>query len=248
MLSYDKRNPAAREIAQQCLALPEWTNAYHLVIGGDGFLLETVLQTWQQELPYLGINAGHRGFLLNDRSLIAELLSSQKPEIIHQHSRLLAVTIYDGPDQSRQVLGFNDAWVERIHTQTAWLSVQINGRTEIAKMVADGALVATPAGSTAYAAAMGAAPLPLDAQVLTLVGSNVSEPKRFTAAHLPSTAHIRIETIGSHKRPVRAVVDGVSYGEAHAIEVEYHPTAVVTLAFIGDQSLHQKLIDLQFAH
>jgi NAD+ kinase len=245
----DRHSPLAREVADRVRILSDqvpWLREYYIVIGGDGHFLQTVLETWQDGRPYLGINTGHRGYLLNDTALLEHLAETAQSALHHTDVPLLEVTLCRENGSCDTVLGFNDAWIEREGAQTAWLRVSIDEKVVVAKMVADGALVATPAGSSAYAMAMGAPPLPLDAQALVFVGSNISEPRGMRPALLPRQAVVRLESIGGKKRPVRAIVDGREYGGATALEVRMHPTASVRLAFVEQYALHHKLLRLQF--
>jgi NAD+ kinase len=150
-------------------------------------------------------------------------------------------------DGSRHAaLAFNDAWVERVSGQTAWLRVSVDGRERLAQLVADGALVATAAGSTCYAHAMGAAPLPLDTQALVLVGSNVLRPAFFQPAVLPLESVVELRTLDSAKRPLRGYIDGVEQGEVTCMTVRASNTAAVELAFDPRFDASEKLARLQF--
>ena len=94
----------------------------------------------------------------------------------------------DAPDgRVCRGLAYSDAWVERDSGQAAWLRIDVDGRTQVPKVVGDGLLVATPSGSSAYARAMGATPVPLTAPVLTLAGSNVFRPRFWRPVTLPET-------------------------------------------------------------
>ncbi len=143
-----------------------------VVIGGDGTMLRAIRREWRRRVPFYGINTGHLGFLLNADPPGAfarrGLRLAQLP--------LLRVDVESAEGTEDTELAFNDAWVERAAGQAAWLEVRINGMQRVERLVADGALVATAAGSTSYARAMGAPPLPLGTQALLLVGSIVFTP------------------------------------------------------------------------
>ena len=106
--------------------------------------------------------------------------------------------------EKKTALAFNDAWVERASGQTAWIQVKVNGQERLAQLVADGALVATAAGSTSYARAMGGPPLPLNTPALLLVGSNVLKPKMWQPVVLPPESSIELTNLEPARRPICA--------------------------------------------
>src|SRR5262249_34261503 len=159
---------------------------------------------WRLRLPFIGLNAGTLGFIMNE-SLPDELEGS---EVLLYRMPMLRVDA-ETPDGRRlKSLAFGDAWMERNSGQAAGLRLDGDGRTQVPKVVGDGLLVATPAGSSAYARAMGATPVPLSAPVVTLAGSNVFRPRFWKPVALPETAVVKItslDTLG--KRPIRGFID-----------------------------------------
>src|SRR6185503_7776627 len=117
-------------------------------------------------------------------------------------------------------LAYGDAWVERDSGQASWLRIDVDGRTQVPKVVGDGLLVATPAGSSAYARAMGATPVPLSAPVLTLAGSNVFRPRFWKPVALPESAAVKITSLDTAgKRPVRGFIDGRMVGLVRSMDI-----------------------------
>jgi NAD kinase len=183
-LVIDERNAKAVELAKVFQPFENINDPNCiLVIGGDGTMLHAIRNYWRQRLPFLGINAGHLGFLLNDPK---EVLSINFPpkDLIFRQMPLLYVETENDAGIKQSELAFNDTWVERATSQTAWLEVTLNGQVKLPKLIADGVLVATAAGSTAYARAMGAMPLLADTPALLLVGSNVLNPHNWKSALL----------------------------------------------------------------
>src|SRR5437588_2661042 len=213
----DPRSDEAQALASACRTWERDDPNVILVIGGDGTMLHAIREHWRLRLPFYGINTGHMGFLLNDEPLGGSSSghaqrSEQSPagaghgtrsapatlsstDLVVAHMPLLYVETVDAAGQRRTALAFNDAWVERETGQTAWIEVKVNGEVRLPKLVADGALVATAAGSTAYAHAMGATPVPLGSPVLTLVGSNVLRPHLWRPAVLPLTAEVELTSL-----------------------------------------------------
>ena len=135
-------------------------------------MLQAIRDHWRLRLPFIGLNAGTLGFLMNE-SLPAELPGT---EVLVYRMPMLRVDAELPDRRRRKSLGYADAWLERDSGQAAWLRVDVDGRTQVPKVVGDGLLVATPSGSSAYARAMGATPVPLSAPVLTLAGSERVPP------------------------------------------------------------------------
>jgi nicotinate (nicotinamide) nucleotide adenylyltransferase len=244
----DERNPKSLEFAKSFRPFEnEKDPNCILVIGGDGTMLHAIRQNWRLRLPFLGVNAGHLGFLLNDPK---EILSTNFPpkDLILRQMPLLYVETEkeDGTKQSE--LAFNDTWVERATSQTAWLEVKLNGQVKLPKLVADGVLVATAAGSTAYARAMGAMPLLADTPALLLVGSNVLNPFNWKSVLLSYDAEIKIANLDptNQKRPLNAYVDGLSQGRVKSMFVRVSRIAAAEIAFFPNHDMAEKIAQIQF--
>lgn len=213
-----------------------------VVVGGDGMMLRAIRSHWRRRLPFYGINTGHMGFLLNQRGP-EEFLGQ---ELVVEQLPLLRVSVTSQDGLEATALAFNDAWVERASGQTAWLSVRVNDRERLPKLIADGALVATAAGSTSYARAMGAHALPLNTPALLLVGSNVLRPAFWQPVVLPLDAGVSLTTLDPDKRPLRAYIDGVPQGLARRLEARVSRVAAAELAFAPLHHPAEKLAQIQF--
>jgi len=242
LVLFDEWNPEARRVAGSLTTAPAEEANCILVIGGDGTMIRSIRQYWRMRLPFFGLNAGHRGHLLND-------LSDRMPEtalsstLRVQMLPLFYVETVDSAGHATAHYAMNDAWVERASGQAAWLKVTIDGEVRLPKLVGDGALVATAVGSTAYARSMGATPLLADAQAFLLVGSNVSEPENWKSAHLPLDAEVSIESLDPAKRPVRAYVDASGKGLVRSLRARISRTAAVELVFAPGKDITSKLLE-----
>jgi NAD+ kinase len=245
LLFYDERNPKAVEWAKRFehLANPEDPNCV-LAIGGDGTMLHAIQQHWRKRIPFFGLNAGHLGFLLNESQSVFD--NFPKQDIILRHLPMLYVEMTTQSGEIKSMLSFNDAWVERATGQTAWLEVKINGQTKIEKLVCDGALVSTAAGSTAYARAMGASALLADTPAWLLVGSNVMFPANWKSAMLSVDAEVELNVLNSEKRPVSGFVYGIPMGHIRSMRSRMSRTACVEVGFLNQHDLAEKLAILQF--
>ncbi|MEW6302035.1 MAG: NAD(+)/NADH kinase [Verrucomicrobiota bacterium] len=242
----DERNPKAVELAKK---FKPFRNAKNpncvLVLGGDGSMLRAIRKHWRLRLPFLGINAGHIGFLMNDAEEIHREPLFPLDLILHQMP-LIYLEMTDPKGQPHQALAFNDAWMERAGSQTAWIEVKVNERVRLPRLVCDGALLSTAAGSTAYARAMGATPLLADTPAWVLVGSNVMRPMNWKSALLTHDSQVELRAHDVAKRPVRAYADGVAQGEVETMRARISRIAAAELAFLPTHDMAEKIAQIQF--
>jgi NAD+ kinase len=239
MIVADEANPKARALKEQYRHLESTDPNAILVLGGDGTMLATIRKHWRKRLPFLGLNAGHLGFLMNEM-LPTDLTGTRL--VVYRMPMLRVDT--EAPDgHITRSLAFADAWLERNSGQASWLQVDVDGRMPVPKVVGDGLLVATPSGSSAYARAMGATPVPLTAPVLTMSGSNVFRPRFWKPVALPDSAVVKLTNLDkSGKRMVRGFLDGRSMGVVSSMEVRASSIAAVELAFTPQFDLSARLL------
>ena len=215
-----------------------------LVIGGDGTMLHAIQKHWRRRVPFYGINAGHVGFLMNtaaealDRFPPAELVARQMP--------MLFVEVQCRDGSWRTGLTFNDAWIERATGQSAWLELRVNGQVRLPKVVCDGVLASTAAGSTAYAMSMGAQPLLADTPAWLVVGSNVMQPLNFKSALMPLESVVEVRSLDDDKRPLTGYLHGVPLGPVTAMRARISRIAAAELAFNPGHDLAEKIAQIQF--
>jgi NAD kinase len=242
----DDRNPRAVALAESYRRWEDRDNPTCIVVlGGDGTMLYAIREHWRRRIPFIGVNQGHLGFLLNE----PDMLSPESLPATECVIRLMPMLFIEaeGPDGARQTdLAFNDAWVERTTSQSAWLEVAVNGEVRIPKLVADGALVCTAAGSTAYARSMGVSPLLADTPGWILVGSNVMIPSGWKSALLSPEATVTLRSIGGEKRPLRAFVGGRSLGPVVSLCARQSRIATVELVFAAQRDMAEKIALIQF--
>lgn len=242
----DERNPKAVVWASQ---LQQYAVADHpngiVVIGGDGTMLHAIQKYWRLRLPFFGLNAGHLGFLMNDAK---ELLQSRftPGELVLRQMPLLYVESLETNGTWKTALSFNDAWVERAKSQAAWIEVKLDGEVRIPKLIADGVLLSTAPGSTAYARSMGAMPLPAETPALLLVGSNVMSPPGWKSALLSLESQVEFTGLDPDKRPLNGYAGGFLQGEVQAMRIRLSRIAAVELAFSRGHDMAQKIAQIQF--
>ncbi len=216
-----------------------------LVIGGDGSMLRAIRRHWRKRMPFLGLNAGHLGFLLNDAQPVLDH-GLELEELILRQMPLLYVETRRPDDSWAQDYAFNEAWMERATGQTAWLQVKVGQQVRLPKLVCDGLLLSTPAGSTAYARSMGATPLLAETPAWLLVGSNVMQPANWHSALLSLDTEVQMVGLNIEKRPLNGFVDGVPQGEVREMHVRVSRAASVELAFLPSHDMAEKIAAVQF--
>jgi len=245
----DTKNPRAIAAARSLVSLsapsPESASCI-VVVGGDGMMLRAIREHWRRRLPFFGINAGHIGFLMNGPEQGSPSGPYPPREVSLHLLPLLFVRLTHADGRPTTSLAFNDAWVERASSQTAWLEVSLNGKVRIPHLASDGALLATPAGSTAYARSMGATPLLPDTPGWLLVGSNVFSPPGWRSALLSPEVTVTLRNRDPLKRPVHAYVDGVDHGLVSRMDVRLSRAATAELAFYPDRDVAEKIARIQF--
>lgn len=241
-LYFDREKREAEEVARALAPFESPDPVAIVVVGGDGTMLRAIRQHWTDGLPFYGLNTGHLGFLLNDPT---RLDFWDRPLRRYRLPLLGVETV--APDGTRkEEMAFNDCWVERESGQTAWIEVGVNGLVRMPRVVADGMLVATAAGSTSYARALGATPLPFNADLLTLAGSNVLKPEFWRPAVLPLESSIRLRNLDPAKRPWRGFIDGLAQGPVLEMTVRIRATTAVELLFAPEYDPVAKLAVTQF--
>ncbi|NPD21626.1 NAD kinase [Alterinioella nitratireducens] len=215
-----------------------------VALGGDGFMLSTLHGTQEIEAPVYGMNRGTVGFLMNEYSedgLIDRLEAAEEAVINPLH---MVATQRDGT--VTEALAINEVSLLRAGPQAAQLRIFVDGRMRMAELVCDGALVATPAGSTAYNYSAHGPILPIGADVLTLTAMAAFRPRRWRGALLPKDAVVRFDVINAEKRPVRADADSRSVEDVVSVEIRSEPSVAHRILFDPGHGLEERLISEQF--
>ena len=236
---------AARErLAHRYGGVPPEEAGIIVALGGDGFLLETLHRYLTLGMPVYGMNRGSVGFLLNDFSedgLSARLMRAQRVEL---HPLRMTATGQDG--SITDALAFNEVSLLRETRQAAKLRVMVDGVERMEELVCDGALVSTPAGSTAYNLSAHGPILPLGADILALTPISAFRPRRWRGALLPHTAKIRFDVLESSKRPVSAVADFTEVRDVARVEIHEDRGVASTLLFDPELALEERILKEQF--
>ena len=216
-----------------------------VALGGDGFMLQTLNATRHLDVPVYGMNCGTIGFLMNEYSAdgLPERLAAAEEEVINPLR--MRATSADG--RVTEALAINEVSLLRAGPQAAKLRITVDGRVRMEELVCDGALVATPAGSTAYNYSAHGPILPIGSDVLALTAMSAFRPRRWRGALLPKGARVRFDVLEHDKRPVMADADSRSSTIAVTVEVESYPRVRHRLLFDPGHGLEERLIQEQFA-
>ncbi|MGH6915917.1 MAG: NAD kinase, partial [Geminicoccales bacterium] len=215
-----------------------------VVLGGDGFMLETLHACIDRPVPVYGMNLGTVGFLLNDYNVDGLLENLEKTVAVPLHPLRMKALRRDG--QTENGLGINEVSLFRQTHQAAKLSIEIDGVVRLPELVCDGVLVATPAGSTAYNLSAHGPILPTDANLLALTPISAFRPRRWRGALLPSKTRFRFAVIDPDKRPVSAVADSTEIRGVVEVEVWADRSITLTLLFDAEHNLEERILKEQF--
>ncbi len=215
-----------------------------VALGGDGFMLETLNDVRPLDKPVYGMNRGTVGFLMNEYSTddLPEKLASAEEAVINP----LRMRAGAADGSVKEGLAINEVSLLREGPQAARLKISVDGRTRLEELVCDGALVATPAGSTAYNYSAHGPILPIGSEVLALTAVAPFRPRRWRGALLPKSAKVRFDVLESEKRPVMADADGRPVRDVLWVEVESEPSVRHRILFDPGHGLEERLIREQF--
>jgi NAD+ kinase len=196
------------------------------------------------DAPVYGMNRGTIGFLMNEYSesgLIARLEAAEE-EIINP----LSMRAMDAEGRVHRALAINEVSLLRAGPQAAKLKISVDDRERMAELVCDGALVSTPAGSTAYNYSAHGPILPIGSDVLALTAIAAFRPRRWRGALLPSNATVRFDVLEPDKRPVMADADSVSFPNVVRVEISTQKKIRHKILFDPGHGLEERLISEQF--
>ena len=215
-----------------------------VALGGDGFMLQTLHTTQHLDTPVYGMNRGTVGFLMNEYNAddLPFRLAAAEEEVINPLS-MIAKTV-DGT--VHEALAINEVSLLRAGPQAAKLRIYVDDKLRMKELVCDGALVSTPAGSTAYNYSAHGPILPIGSDVLALTAMAAFRPRRWRGALLPKTAKVRFEVVDPAKRPVMADADSRSVNNVASVEIHSDPSIAHRILFDPGHGLEERLIQEQF--
>jgi NAD+ kinase len=217
-----------------------------VALGGDGLMLQTLHTFMRSGKPIYGMHRGTVGFLMNEFSEEALPERLAKAETTHIHPLLMCAV--DAKGQRREAFAINEVSLFRQAYQAAKLRILIDGKERLAELAADGVLVATPAGSTAYNLSAQGPIIPIKAPLLALTPISPFRPRRWHGALLPDRATVVIEVREADKRPVAAVADHDEVRDVRSVEIRMDHTISIPMLFDPGHSLDERILREQFGY
>jgi NAD+ kinase len=215
-----------------------------VALGGDGLMLQTLHRFMNTGKPIYGMNRGSVGFLMNEyhEENLVERIEEAESSVIHP----LAMIATDIHGKIATAMAINEVSVLRQSYQASKIRISVDGRERLAELIADGVLLATPAGSSAYNLSVDGPILPLNSPLMALTPISAFRPRRWRGALLPDSAHVTLDVLEAEKRPVAAVADHFEFKQVLKVEIAMdHATNLVILHDPG-HSLDERILREQF--
>lgn len=216
-----------------------------VALGGDGWMLETLRGRYADKLPVYGMHRGTVGFLMNEfkeEDLPARLDAAVRA-VIHP-LMMTAVTV---KNKVTHMQAINEVSLLRQTSQTAKLKIVVDGKPRLDELAADGVLVATPAGSTAYNLSAHGPILPIGANLLALTPISPFRPRRWRGALLRHDARVEIEVMDAERRSVSASADTQEVRDVARVEIREDHAKALTMLFDEGHALDERILREQFS-
>ena len=210
-----------------------------IVIGGDGFMLQTLKKNKKSKKFFYGINSGNYGFLMNKFSSKNMIKNLSKAKMITISP--LEMTVKNKNNQTKKYLAINEVSILRQSRQAASLSINYGSKQIIKKLISDGVLVSTPAGSTAYNLSVHGPILSLNSKKLSISPISPFRPRRWKGKIVSDRSKITIKNLNPSKRPISAVADNIEVRNAKNITIETNKKIQFNLLYDQNRSLQKKI-------
>ena len=210
-----------------------------IVIGGDGFMLQTLKKNKNFKKFFYGINSGNYGFLMNKFSSKNMIKNLSKAKMITISP--LEMTVKNNINQTKKYLAINEVSVLRQSRQAASLSIKYGSKQIIKKLISDGVLVSTPAGSTAYNLSVHGPILSLNSKKLSISPISPFRPRRWKGKIVSDKSQITIKNLNPNKRPISAVADNIEVRNAKNILIKTNQKVRFNLLYDQNSSLQKKI-------
>jgi NAD+ kinase len=217
-----------------------------VALGGDGLMLQTLHRFMTAGKPIYGMHRGTVGFLMNEfhEEKLRERLATAVTTFIHP----LLMQAIDAGGRSHEYHAINEVSLFRQIYQAARLRILVDGKERLAELIADGVMVATPAGSTAYNLSAQGPIIPIGAPLLALTAISPFRPRRWRGALLPDKAKVTIEVLEAEKRPVAAVADHDEVRDVRKVDVRMDRDISMQMLFDPGHNLDERILREQFGY
>ena len=210
-----------------------------IVVGGDGFMLQTLKKFYKFKKPFYGINSGNYGFLMNKFSSKNTIKNLYKAKMITISP--LEMSVKNQYGLIKKSLAINEVSILRQSRQTASLSIKNGSKQIIQKLISDGVLVSTPAGSTAYNLSVHGPILSLNSKKLSIAPISAFRPRRWKGKIVSDKSNIVIKNLNTLKRPISAVADNIEVRNAKIVTIKTNNKIKFNLLYDNNRSLQKKI-------
>jgi len=243
ILIISDKNKSSKKIKIQLTKILKKNNLsqknLNIVIGGDGFMLKILKKNKNKLKFFYGINSGNYGFLMNKFSKNNFINNLKKAKLISISPLEMKVITKTG--QSRTSIAINEVSILRQSRQAANLSIKCGKKVMIKKLISDGVLVSTPAGSTAYNLSVHGPILNLNSKKLSISPISPFRPRRWKGKIVSENSTIKISNLNIKKRPISAVADNIEVRNAKMIKIKSKNKLKFYLLYDSNKSLQKKI-------
>ena len=218
---------------------PTFNSNLVIVIGGDGFMLKTLKKNINSSKFFYGINSGNYGFLMNKFSPKHTIKNFSKAKMITISP--LEMIVKNKQGLIKKSIAINEVSILRQSKQAASLSIQNGVKIIIKKLISDGVLVSTPAGSTAYNLSVHGPILSLNSKKLSISPISPFRPRRWKGKIISDKSIIKIKNLNPKKRPISAVADNLEFRNAKNIIIKINKKIKFNLLYDSNRSLQKKI-------
>ena len=210
-----------------------------VVLGGDGFMLHTLKKYQKYNKPFYGINTGTFGFLMNkfNNTDLQKIFSRAKLVFISP----LEARVVNVKKKIIKTFAINDVSLLRQSRQTSSLQISNKKKIIIKKLIADGVLISTPAGSTAYNLSVHGPILSINSKKIAVTPISPFRPRRWRGKILPSTSLIKIINLNTKKRPISLVADNIEIRNIKSVQIKTNNLIKFRLLYDKNNSLEKKI-------
>ena len=210
-----------------------------VVLGGDGFMLETLKKLGKFNKPFYGMNMGTYGFLMNKfkTGKFMENLSKSKPVTISA----LQMIVKTKNNTIKKGIAINEVSMFRQSKQAATIQIKKGKKIIMKKLSSDGVLVATPAGSTAYNLSVHGPILSLNSKKLAITPISPFRPRRWKGTIVSDKSVINISNLNTKKRPVSVVADNIEFRNIKNVKIYINRKIKFNLLYDSKNSLNKKI-------
>ncbi len=209
-----------------------------IVIGGDGFMLKTLKKNKKKTNLFYGINSGNYGFLMNKFSGNKTFKNLEKAKMIKISPLEMKIV---NKKKNKKYLAINEVSILRQSRQAASISIKNGTKYIIKKLISDGVLISTPAGSTAYNMSVHGPILNLNSKKISVAPISAFRPRRWKGKIISDKSKIKIKNLNSAKRPISAVADNIEVRNAKTINIKINKSIKFNLLYDSNSSLQKKI-------